>query len=185
MEAIEENSIWRLTTLPPGHRVIGLKWVYKVKTDAHGAVLRGSLAVTVKGTKPYNNRQFMVLSEKTAPSRARIHVETIKKFIGADKNLGRNWESRFARRTDARPISLSGGWREGHFSSFPSPALAPASPPAAISLLFLDPAATVHTPALPGVPHCPLLPAVTGAAAGIDRIDRRRGELFIPPLTLN
>ncbi|KAM0910310.1 hypothetical protein ACQ4PT_014216 [Festuca glaucescens] len=36
MEAIEENSTWRLTTLPPYHCAIGLKWVHKVKKDVHG-----------------------------------------------------------------------------------------------------------------------------------------------------
>jgi hypothetical protein len=49
MEAIEENSSWRLTTLPPGHHVIGLKWVYKVKKDAQGAVLKHKARLVAKG----------------------------------------------------------------------------------------------------------------------------------------
>jgi hypothetical protein len=57
--------------------------------------VRASLAVPVKGPKPYNNRQLMVLREKTVPIRSGIHVETIKKIICAIKNLGRNWESPF------------------------------------------------------------------------------------------
>jgi hypothetical protein len=48
MEAIEENSSWRLTTLPPGHHVIGLKWVYKVKKDAHGAVHKHKARLVAK-----------------------------------------------------------------------------------------------------------------------------------------
>jgi hypothetical protein len=49
MSAIEENSTWRLTTLPPGHRAIGLKWVYKVKKDAQGAVLKHKARLVAKG----------------------------------------------------------------------------------------------------------------------------------------
>jgi hypothetical protein len=49
MEAIEENSTWRVTTLPPSHRAIGLKWVYKVKKDAHGAVLKHKARLVAKG----------------------------------------------------------------------------------------------------------------------------------------
>ena len=49
MEAIEENSIWHLTTLPPGHRAIGLKWVYKVKKDTQGAVLKHKARLVAKG----------------------------------------------------------------------------------------------------------------------------------------
>jgi hypothetical protein len=49
MEAIEEKSTWHLTTLPPGHRAIGLKWVYKVKKDVQGAVLKHKARLMAKG----------------------------------------------------------------------------------------------------------------------------------------
>jgi hypothetical protein len=49
----------------------------------------------------------MVSREKTAPISAR--AETIKVFMGADKNHG--GISSFARKSDARPISLFGCWR--------------------------------------------------------------------------
>jgi len=40
LQAIEENRTWTLTDLPPGRQAIGLKWVYKVKKDERGAVVR-------------------------------------------------------------------------------------------------------------------------------------------------
>jgi hypothetical protein len=40
LRAIEENRTWTLTKLPLGRRAIGLKWVFKVKKDEHGAVVR-------------------------------------------------------------------------------------------------------------------------------------------------
>jgi hypothetical protein len=75
-------------------------------------LLRASLAVSVKGPKPYNNRQFMVSSEKMAPIGTRMHAETINKIIGADKNISvKLGISSFPPRTE--PILVSGGWREG------------------------------------------------------------------------
>ena len=35
MQSIVDNNTWELCELPPGHRPIGLKWVYKLKKDAH------------------------------------------------------------------------------------------------------------------------------------------------------
>ena len=40
MKAIEENETWELVNPPPGCRSIGLKWVYKVKQDEHGAIVK-------------------------------------------------------------------------------------------------------------------------------------------------
>jgi hypothetical protein len=40
LQAIEDNGTWTLTDLPQGWRAIGLKWVFKVKKDEHGAVVR-------------------------------------------------------------------------------------------------------------------------------------------------
>jgi hypothetical protein len=31
IEAIKKNNTWELTTLPPRHKSIGVKWVYKIK----------------------------------------------------------------------------------------------------------------------------------------------------------
>lgn len=38
--SIEENGTWALVELPPGHKPIGLKWVFKVKRDETGAVIK-------------------------------------------------------------------------------------------------------------------------------------------------
>ena len=49
MQSIDDNRTWELTELPPGHRAIGLKWVYKLKKDAHGAVVKRKARLVAKG----------------------------------------------------------------------------------------------------------------------------------------
>lgn len=38
--SIESNNTWRLVSLPAGHRPIGLKWVYKMKKNSAGEVVK-------------------------------------------------------------------------------------------------------------------------------------------------
>ena len=40
MAAVEENRTWELVDPPAGCRPIGLKWVFKVKQNEHGEVVR-------------------------------------------------------------------------------------------------------------------------------------------------
>jgi hypothetical protein len=49
LASIEENDSWTLTDLPPGHRPIGLKWVFKTKKDAAGVVVKHKARLVAKG----------------------------------------------------------------------------------------------------------------------------------------
>jgi hypothetical protein len=40
MDAVEKNRTWELADLPRGHRVITLKWVFKLKRDEVGAIIK-------------------------------------------------------------------------------------------------------------------------------------------------
>ena len=40
LDAIIDNSTWEPTNLPAGHRAIGLKWVYKIKKDPAGNIVK-------------------------------------------------------------------------------------------------------------------------------------------------
>ena len=40
VKAIEESEMWQLIDPPLGCCLISLKWVYKVKRDEHGAVVK-------------------------------------------------------------------------------------------------------------------------------------------------
>jgi hypothetical protein len=49
MNSIRANGTWELATLPVGHRAIGLKWVYKVKRDPAGNVVKYKARLVAKG----------------------------------------------------------------------------------------------------------------------------------------
>lgn len=49
MASIEENKTWVLVDLPHGHRPIGLKWVFKLKRDEQGAVIKHKARIVAKG----------------------------------------------------------------------------------------------------------------------------------------
>jgi hypothetical protein len=49
LSAIEENSTWELCDLPKGHRPIGLKWVYKIKKDPSGRIVKYKARLVAKG----------------------------------------------------------------------------------------------------------------------------------------
>ena len=49
MKAIEENETWELVDPPPGCRLVGLKWVYKVKKDEHGAIVKHKVCLIARG----------------------------------------------------------------------------------------------------------------------------------------
>jgi hypothetical protein len=48
MKSIEDNGTWELTSLPAGHRAIGLKWVCKVKRDEAGNIVRHKARLVAK-----------------------------------------------------------------------------------------------------------------------------------------
>ncbi|XP_074337764.1 uncharacterized protein LOC141705328 [Apium graveolens] len=48
---IEKNDTWELTDLPEGHKTIGVKWVYKTKTNQDGEVEKYKARLVAKGYK--------------------------------------------------------------------------------------------------------------------------------------
>jgi hypothetical protein len=40
MDAVEKNRTWELANLPRGHSAITLKWVFKLKRDEAGVIVK-------------------------------------------------------------------------------------------------------------------------------------------------
>ncbi|KAL8116626.1 hypothetical protein AgCh_022972 [Apium graveolens] len=49
MEAIEKNETWTLTELPPSQKSIDLKWIFKLKWDTKGEIIKYKPRIVAKG----------------------------------------------------------------------------------------------------------------------------------------
>ena len=49
MKAIHDNKTWELTSLPPSQKAIRLKWVFKLKKNPEGKVIRHKARLVAKG----------------------------------------------------------------------------------------------------------------------------------------
>ena len=49
LDALQKNNTWTLVPLPPGHKPIGCKWVYKIKCNSDGSIERYKACLVAKG----------------------------------------------------------------------------------------------------------------------------------------
>jgi hypothetical protein len=49
MNAVEKNCTWELADLPRGHSAITLKWVFKLKRDEAGAIIKHKARLVARG----------------------------------------------------------------------------------------------------------------------------------------
>jgi hypothetical protein len=108
MAAIEENKTWTLCELPQGRRAIGLKWVFKVKRDEAGSVVKHKARLVVKG---YAQRKGIDYDEVFAPV-ARLDTVRLLIALAAD----RGWEMHHL---DVKSAFLNGDLHEEVFVQQP------------------------------------------------------------------
>ncbi|KAL9266755.1 Copia protein-like protein, partial [Drosera capensis] len=84
LESIEKNNTWTLTELPPGHKSIGLKWVFKLKKDSDGRVIKHKARLVAKG---YVQRQGIDFEKVFAPV---AKLDTVRVILALAAN--RSWE---------------------------------------------------------------------------------------------
>jgi hypothetical protein len=49
MDAVEKNRTWELADLPRGHSAITLKWVFKLKRDECGVIIKHKARLVARG----------------------------------------------------------------------------------------------------------------------------------------
>ena len=101
LDAIEKNNTWLLTDLPEGHKAIDLKWVFKVKKDANGEIVKHKARLVAKG---YVQKHGIDYEEVFAPV---TRLETVRLLLAlAAKN---SWE---VHHLDVKSAFLNGELQE-------------------------------------------------------------------------
>jgi hypothetical protein len=108
IQAIEDNHTWVLTNLPPGRKAIDLKWVFKVKRDEKGSVVKHKARLVVKG---YSQQQGVDYEEIFTPV---ARLEAVRLLLALAANQG--WE---VHHMDVKSAFLNGDLMEEVYVSQP------------------------------------------------------------------
>lgn len=101
IDSIEKNNTWELTSLSPGHKVIDLKRIYKLKNDADGNVVKHKARLVAKG---YVQEKGVDFYEVFAPV---TRLETVRLLLAlAAKN---SWQ---VHHLDVKTAFLNGEIKE-------------------------------------------------------------------------
>jgi hypothetical protein len=101
LASVEENGTWTLTDLPHGHSSIGLKWVFKTKRDAGGAIVRHKARLVAKG---YVQREGVDSDEVFAPV---ARLDSVRALIAVAAHMG--WQ---VHHIDVKLAFLNGDLKE-------------------------------------------------------------------------
>jgi len=82
IQSIRKNGTWELATLPPGHKPIGLKWVFKLKRNSEGEVVKHKARLVAKG---YVQKQGVDFEEVFAPV---ARLDTVRLLLAMAANRG-------------------------------------------------------------------------------------------------
>jgi hypothetical protein len=83
LKSIRDNNTWVLDELPRGQHAIGLKWVYKVKRDEKGAIVKYKARLIAKG---YVQRPGIDYEEAFAPVAC---LESVRPLLAISAHYGR------------------------------------------------------------------------------------------------
>ena len=108
IESIEKNLTWSLVKLPVGHKAIGLKWVFKLKKDSDGEIIKHKARLVVKG---YVQRQGIDFDEVFAPV---TRLDTVRVMLAVAANRG--WQ---VHHLDVKSAFLNGELQEEVYVSQP------------------------------------------------------------------
>lgn len=108
MDAIEKNKTWVLTDLPPGRKAISLKWVYKLKKNTEGEIVKYKARLVARG---FVQKKGVDFEEVFAPV---TRLETVRLLLAlAAKNA---WE---VHHLDVKSAFLNGDLLEEVYVSQP------------------------------------------------------------------
>lgn len=84
IHSIQKNGTWELVDLPTSHKPIGLKWVYKLKKNTDGEIVKHKARLVAKG---YVQKKGIDFEEVFAPV---TRMDTARLLLALGANRG--WE---------------------------------------------------------------------------------------------
>ena len=80
----EYNKVWRLVPRPSGnHNIIGTKWIFKNKKDAHGNIIRNKARLVAQG---YSQVKGIDYGETFAPVARLEYILKVQLSLGGFGN---------------------------------------------------------------------------------------------------
>jgi len=108
LQSIHKNKTWSLVKLPVGHKSIGLKWVFKLKRNAEGEIVKHKARLVAKG---YVQKHGVDYDEVFAPV---ARLDTVRLLLAMAANWG--WE---VHHLDVKTAFLNGDLVEDVYVSQP------------------------------------------------------------------
>ena len=108
IESIIKNKTWKLVKKPTGVKRIGLKWIYKIKRNADGTMIKYKARLVAKG---YVEQQGIDVDEVFAPV---VRIETIRLLLALAATNG--WE---IHHLDVKTAFLNGDLNEDVYVTQP------------------------------------------------------------------
>ena len=87
MDSLMEHETWSLTKLPPGRKIVGSKWVFKVKLDENGEAARYKCRLVAQG---YTQAQGIDYHETFAPVARFGSIRTLLATAAQKQNTWRS-----------------------------------------------------------------------------------------------
>ncbi|BBH02371.1 RmlC-like cupins superfamily protein [Prunus dulcis] len=101
LDALQLNRTWMLVPLPPGHKPIGCKWVYKIKYNSDSSIECYNARLVAKG---YTQIEGIDYSETFSPT---VKITTLRYLLSIA--TARNW---FIHQLDVQNAFLHGDLQE-------------------------------------------------------------------------
>jgi hypothetical protein len=99
MDTVETNHTWELADLPHGHRTITLKWVFKLKRDEAGAIVKPKVCLVARG---FLQQEGINFNDAFAPMARMESVRLLLALLA--------WEGWHIHHMDIKSVFLNGDY---------------------------------------------------------------------------